>query len=84
MLCLQILAAVIDNTVRVWDAATGLQLHVLTVHTATVFVLECHPSDSRLAMSASYDGQTVIWDIQKGRDIVKCASLQTVSGRSHI
>lgn len=80
-LCLQILAAVTDNTVRVWDAATGVQLHVLKVHTAPVFVLECHPSDPRLAMSASYDGQTVVWDIQSGRDVVKCASIMTASSR---
>jgi bromodomain and WD repeat domain containing protein 1/3 len=69
---MQILAAVNDHTLRVWDTATGEQLHILRVHTEPVYVLECHPHDPRLAMSASYDGLTVVWDIEKGKDIARC------------
>jgi bromodomain and WD repeat domain-containing protein 1/3 len=68
----QILAAVTDNSLRVWDTATGEQLHTLKLHTGSVFVLECHPTDPRMAMSASYDGLTIIWDLEKGVPLAKC------------
>ena len=60
----QILGAISDHTVRSWDAWTGHPRHVpLRVHTSTVHVLESHPWIPGVAMSAGYDGLTVIWDI---------------------
>eukprot|EP00884_Botryococcus_braunii_P018016 jgi/Botrbrau1/4899/Bobra.118_1s0013.1 len=76
----KILAAITDNTLRVWDSKTGQQLHMLKVHTAPVFVLECHPLTPHLAMSASYDGLTVVWDISKGVDIARFSAKDTRPG----
>lgn len=60
----QILAALTDHSVRVWDAWSGELLQRLEGHMGRAHVLECHPLDNRLAMSAGYDGLTIIWDIQ--------------------
>jgi PH-interacting protein len=30
-------------------------------------VLECHPWNPRLAFSAGYDGQLIIWDVDQGQ-----------------
>ncbi|GAB4817147.1 hypothetical protein N2152v2_004193 [Parachlorella kessleri] len=71
----RLVVSVTDHTVRVFDAATGGLLHSLRGHTEAVHVLECHPAYPRLAMSASYDGELVLWDIAAG------ASLQRLSSR---
>lgn len=38
-------------------------------------MLECHPFDPRLCLSAGYDGFTILWDIEKGTQLVRCESL---------
>jgi hypothetical protein len=43
-------------------------------------VLECHPSDSRLAFSASYDGQVILWDIGRGKALARWHSADTCPG----
>lgn len=35
-------------------------------HEAEVFVLEPHPSDPRIMLSAGHDGNVFIWDIVRG------------------
>lgn len=35
-------------------------------HTDEVFVLEPHPFDSKIMLSAGHDGNIFIWDITKG------------------
>lgn len=35
-------------------------------------MLECHPFDPRLCLSAGYDGFTILWDIEKGTQLVRC------------
>lgn len=46
-----------------WDAGSGEQLTRLVGHTKPVHVLEGHPSMHGFAMSASYDGQIIVWDL---------------------
>jgi WD40 repeat protein len=71
---MQILAALTDDSVRVWDAWSGQLLQRLEGHAGRAHVLECHPLDHRLAMSAGYDGLTIIWDIIAGRALTRLAS----------
>lgn len=71
---MQILAALTDDSVRVWDAWSGQLLQRLEGHAGRAHVLECHPLDHRLAMSAGYDGLTIIWDIIAGRALTRSAS----------
>ncbi|XP_057694487.1 bromodomain and WD repeat-containing protein 3 [Corythoichthys intestinalis] len=64
-----------DNTVittvnnyllKVWNSYTGQLLHVLKGHEAEVFVLEPHPFDPRIILSAGHDGNVFIWDLMRG------------------
>ena len=57
-----ILAAAGDASVRVWCAATGAPLATLFWHGAAVHVLEPHPVDPALLLTASYDGTAAVWD----------------------
>ena len=54
-----------DHSIRSWDSRTGRPRHppLRGVHTSTVHVLDPHPWNPDIAMSAGYDGQTVIWDL---------------------
>ncbi|KAJ4838668.1 hypothetical protein Tsubulata_004268 [Turnera subulata] len=61
-----VLAAIMDCRICVWNAADGSLVHSLTGHTASSYVLDVHPFNPRIAMSAGYDGQTIVWDIWEG------------------
>ena len=63
---LQVISSVSDHTIRVWDAQSGQEVQRLVGHQAPVHILECHPLHHRLAMSASYDGTTRLWNLQTG------------------
>lgn len=64
-----VLAAIMDCRICVWNAVDGSLVHSLTGHTKSTFVLDVHPYDPRIAMSAGYDGRVIIWDIWEGRSI---------------
>ncbi|KAI5754684.1 hypothetical protein M8J77_010648 [Diaphorina citri] len=49
--------------IKIWDAFNGDLVQVLKGHTNEVFVLESHPFDSRVLLSAGHDGLIIIWDI---------------------
>ena len=72
---MQVLAAISDDTIAVWDAHSGELEQRLRGHTFRTHVLECHPLDPRLAMSAGYDGQTIVWDLDEGRALARWALL---------
>lgn len=38
-------------------------------HDDEVFVLEAHPFDSRIMLSAGHDGNIYVWDLTKGAKI---------------
>ena len=62
-----VLTAMSDFTVRVWSVAGGTLVHTMRLHTNKVHVLQCHPHDSRIAMSAGHDGVVAVWDVVSGR-----------------
>lgn len=71
---MQIIASVsTDSTdsLIVWDAKNGEQLHVMEGHESNVHILEGHPFLYNIAMSASYDGQTIIWDVEAGKQLAR-------------
>ncbi|CAM8973292.1 unnamed protein product [Rhodiola kirilowii] len=61
-----VLAAIMDCRICVWNAADGSLVHSLTGHTQSTYVLDVHPFNPRMAMSAGYDGKTIVWDIWEG------------------
>ena len=73
-----VLAAAADASIRVWCAATGAPLARLAWHTAPVHVLEPHPFDPAVLMSASYDGTAAVWEVPFGKG--RALALQKVGG----
>ncbi|XP_038700956.1 PH-interacting protein-like isoform X2 [Tripterygium wilfordii] len=61
-----VLAAIMDCRICVWNAADGSLVHSLTGHTESTYVLDVHPFNPRIAMSAGYDGRIIVWDIWEG------------------
>ncbi|XP_019197386.1 PREDICTED: PH-interacting protein [Ipomoea nil] len=64
-----VLAAIMDCRICVWNASDGSLVHSLTGHTQSTYVLDVHPFNPRIAMSAGYDGKTILWDIWEGTPI---------------
>ncbi|XP_072525328.1 bromodomain and WD repeat-containing protein 3 [Salminus brasiliensis] len=61
-----VITAVNNHLLKVWNSYTGQLLHVLKGHEAEVFVVEPHPYDFRVMLSAGHDGNVFIWDLVKG------------------
>ncbi|CAA6673220.1 unnamed protein product [Spirodela intermedia] len=64
-----VLAAIMDCRICVWNASDGSLVHSLMGHSESTFVLDVHPFNPRIAMSAGYDGKTIIWDIWEGTPV---------------
>ncbi len=62
-----------DNTVRLWDAASGKQLHCLQGHSDAVFFVAFAPDDKTLA-SSSRDGSVRLWDVAGARELRQWAA----------
>ena len=62
----QLVASVDDSSIRVWDTRTCDQLYELRQHKGQAFVLECHPTDSRIGMWGAYDGNVYLFDLATG------------------
>ena len=58
----------LDNTIRLWDVATGQLLQILTGHTGTVNGVGFSP-DGRLLASASDDTTIRVWDVASGTQL---------------
>ncbi|KAL5724021.1 hypothetical protein ACHQM5_007336 [Ranunculus cassubicifolius] len=61
-----VLAAIMDCRICVWNAVDGSLVHSLNGHSESTYVLDVHPFNPRVAMSAGYDGKTIVWDIWEG------------------
>lgn len=71
--------AVSDYTLKVWNAQDGKLLRQLVGHTDDFYVLECHPYDRGIMLSAGHDGQVFVWDILKGEYISRF--INTIDGQ---
>src|SRR5262249_3322576 len=54
-----------DNTVRIWDAETGQELHVFEGHTAAVHRVS-FSHDGRYIASGGDDQTVRLWDVETG------------------
>nr|CAI5864220.1 unnamed protein product [Callosobruchus analis] len=73
-----VIVAVSDYTLKLWTVG-GQLVKVLPGHTDEVYVLEAHPCDNNIILSAGHDGQLFVWDIVKGEIVYKF--LNTVEGQ---
>lgn len=64
-----VLTSIIDYSIKVWNSETGQLVHVLREHNNNVYLLESHPVDPRIFVSASHDGYLIIWDIDRAKVI---------------
>ncbi|KAJ6662401.1 hypothetical protein lerEdw1_011814 [Lerista edwardsae] len=76
-----VVTAVNNHLLKVWNSYTGQLLHDLTGHADEVFVLEPHPFDSRIMLSAGHDGNIFIWDITKGIQVKHYFNI--IEGQGH-
>jgi bromodomain and WD repeat domain containing protein 1/3 len=76
-----VVTAVSDHSIKVWNAKTAKLHKVLRGHTDELYVLESHPKEAHVLLSAGHDGQIFLWDILKG---VKLASFANqIEGQGH-
>ena len=66
-----IVTATNDSALRIWNARTGKLVRILRKHKDEVFVLESHPIDPRVILSAGHDGQVIVWDVLKPQPIAR-------------
>ena len=57
-----------DGAVRIWEMASGKQLHTLTGHRGSVESLSFSP-DGQLLASGSEDGSVRLWDVSSGEGL---------------
>jgi len=57
-----VLSGSYDDTLRLWDFATGRELRTFTGHTDTVSSVAFAP-DGRTALSGSFDTTLKLWDL---------------------
>uniref|UniRef100_A0A915KXU4 Bromo domain-containing protein n=1 Tax=Romanomermis culicivorax TaxID=13658 RepID=A0A915KXU4_ROMCU len=76
-----IVSAVSDMTLRVWDASSGVFLRMLLNHTDEIFVLEPHPLNPKIILSAAHDGRLLLWDITTGE--MKKKHFNEIEGHGH-
>jgi len=57
-----------DNSVKVWNANTGLELLELTGHSGGVWSVAVFPNGSRI-VSGSHDKSVKIWDANTGLEL---------------
>uniref|UniRef100_A0A8C3AG14 Bromodomain and WD repeat domain containing 3 n=1 Tax=Cyclopterus lumpus TaxID=8103 RepID=A0A8C3AG14_CYCLU len=76
-----VITAVSNYLLKVWSTTTGHLLHVLSGHDDEVFVLEAHPFDSRIMLSAGHDGNIYMWDLTKGAKIRNFFNM--IEGQGH-
>jgi WD40 repeat protein len=61
-----------DNTIRVWEAATGREVATMTGHTAAVMRVAFLPDETGL-ISAGWDGTVRVWRVSDGQELKRVA-----------
>lgn len=57
--------------IKVWSTNPIDLVHELRGHTDEIYVLEAHPRDPRILLSASHDGHLMLWNLLTGKLIRK-------------
>lgn len=74
-----VITASSDHSIKVWNSFTGDLIQVLNGHKDETYVVESHPLDSKILLSAGHDGKLFLWNIITGEIL---ASFQnTIDGQ---
>ena len=73
-----------DTTVRLWDAATGNEVHTLRGHAGRVAGVAFSPDGRRLASAGSIDGTVRLWDADNGSEVLTHARQHDRGDRSGV
>ncbi|EDV25019.1 uncharacterized protein TRIADDRAFT_25819, partial [Trichoplax adhaerens] len=65
-----VITAVNDRSLKIWNSYTGSLLQILNGHADEVYVLEAHPTNPYLFLSAGHDGKITLWNLRNGNEIV--------------
>ncbi|CAD7093518.1 unnamed protein product [Hermetia illucens] len=76
-----VITAVNDFSIKIWDSRTGKLHKVLRGHKDELYVLESHPKDEHILLSAGHDGQLYLWDIFAGVSIAHFVN--NIDGQGH-
>ncbi|KAG0348099.1 Bromodomain and WD repeat-containing protein 3 [Podila humilis] len=57
--------------IKIFNSRTGQWTHTLKGHVrgCSIYVVDVHPQDKRILMTAGYDGQVILWDMEMGAKI---------------
>ena len=70
----RVLTSSVDQTARLWDAATGKELRVFRGHAAPVSSARFSPN-GRFVLTASEDGTTRLWDSETADELCRLVRL---------
>ncbi len=57
-----------DNTLKLWDLASGKEMRTFTGHSESVICVAIAPN-GRTALSGSFDNTLKLWDLASGREL---------------
>lgn len=55
--------------VLIFDRHTGRTVHTLQYHSTDIQIVQCHPQNDRILLTASYDGSVALWNVVTGRQL---------------
>ncbi|ETO11718.1 WD repeat-containing protein [Reticulomyxa filosa] len=73
----KIVSASYDNTIRIWEVASGKQLQIFRGHTSRVFASRFSP-DRHTVVSCAGDGTIRLWDVNTGNEVMKFKDLDKI------
>ncbi len=64
-----------DNTLKLWEVASGRELRTFKGHSNSVLSVAFSP-DGELALSGSWDSTIRLWNIQTGKEVAKMVGFE--------
>ncbi|CAB4032206.1 PH-interacting -like, partial [Paramuricea clavata] len=76
-----VITAINDHSVKVWESKTGKLIYVLKSHHDEIFIIEAHPTNPQLLLTAGHDGYIILWNLTVGKIVKKFYN--SLEGQGH-